>query len=85
MTNRQLGDRVGATKQSIHMLLDEGRPVPIHNSRLWPAIVSALGGEPPTHQATEIDDNRRAVLENWNKLTPEQQAVVASLVRTLTK
>lgn len=85
MTKAQLARLVGVSKAAISILFDERRALPQRSSRIWPDIVRALGAEPATEfSPREIDDDRRAILENWDKLTPEERASVTQIVRSLT-
>lgn len=85
MTKAALARAVGVSKAAISILFDDRRPLPQRSSRIWPDIVRALGAEPTTtFDPREIDDDRRAILENWDLLTPEERASVSTLVRSLT-
>lgn len=93
-----LARRIGTSRAMLSLLFNEDQALPIRSSRLWPDIVSELGGDPPGHHdpaalappdqiskdPASIDDDTRTILENWSRLTQQERQAVSALVKALT-
>lgn len=90
ITQADLSRLVKTSTAMISMFFDETTDRPVRQSRLWPRIVEVLGGKTPTvtspsgDGAHHIDEAKKALLENWEKLTDADRAIVNDLVRALT-
>lgn len=90
ISQADLSRLVKTSTAMISLFFDEENPRPVRHSRLWPRIVEVLGGQAPTvtspagDGAHQMDEARRALLDNYDKLSADQQRIVNELVRSLT-
>lgn len=90
ISQADLSRLVKTSTAMMSLFFDEETERPVRHSRLWPRIVEVLGGSAPTvtpptgDGANQIDESKRALLENWDKLSESDRAIVNELVRSLT-
>lgn len=86
ISQSDLARQLGTSTALISLFFDEAGPRPMRHSRFWPDMVRALGGVPPTVSSPSgtIDENKRLILEHWDKLTDEDKQAVLQLIRSLT-
>lgn len=75
-----LAKSVGMTRQNMYLLLDE------HGAGftfLWPAIVKALGGTPPSGELPVEDPRLREIIRRWSELSEADRAIIEQVAKRL--
>lgn len=87
ISQAELARLVKTTTAMMSQFFDEESEHPVRHSRFWPAIVTALGGTPPTisdPDGAAADEHQRAILDRWHLMTADERAAVSTLVISLT-
>jgi len=75
----QLADAVGLTRQAIYLIVNGTTK----STAEWSAIVSTLGGTPPSGEPIVVDDRLRKLMKKWPTLSEPDKQLVEQLAERL--
>jgi hypothetical protein len=79
MSVRALGDALGQTRQAIYLVLDGTT----RTTEVWPQMVKALGGTPPSGPPPITDERLKEIVRRWQILDDEARKLVHDLAKRL--